>query len=156
MKYRILTNEELAPLAEDFKHFLIVNGVHTEEWIRINSNEPQKAKDLVEIFSDTVLQKVYEKITHLEFRSPDSCIVFHFLPEKVALISIQKKGNSEANFSTVESIHLALTEQTKTLQFFQSEKKYSATREQEIHRMLEEGCFISSADFWQSLYEVVN
>jgi hypothetical protein len=130
--------------------------VHTEEWIRINSNEPQKAKDLVEIFSDTVLQKVYEKITHLEFRSPDSCIVFHFLPEKVALISIQKKGNSEANFSTVESIHLALTEQTKTLQFFQSEKKYSATREQEIHRMLEEGCFISSADFWQSLYEVVN
>ena len=156
MTYRILTNEELAPLAEDFKHFLIVNGVHTEEWIRINSNEPQKAKDLVEIFSDTVLQKVYEKITHLEFRSPDSCIVFHFLPEKVALISIQKKGNSEANFSTVESIHLALTEQTKTLQFFQSEKKYSATREQEIHRMLEEGCFISSADFWQSLYEVVN
>ena len=156
MKYRILTNEELAPLAEDFKHFLIVNGVHTEEWIRINSNEPQKAKDLVEIFSDTVLQKVYEKITHLEFRSPDSCIVFHFLPEKVALISIQKKGNSEANFSTVESIHLALTEQTKTLQFFQSEKKYSATREQEIHHMLEKGCFMSSADFWQSLYKVVN
>lgn len=156
MKYRILTNEELAPLAEDFKHFLIVNGVHTEEWIRINSNAPEKAAELVEIFSDTVLQKVYEKITHLEFRSPDSCIVFHFAPEKVALISIQKKENSVADFSTVDSIHAALTKETSSLQFFQTEKHYTATREQEIHRMLEQGCFVSSADFWKSLQEVVN
>ena len=156
MKYRILTNEELAPLAEDFKHFLIVNGVHTEEWIRINSNAPEKAAELVEIFSDTVLQKVYETITHLEFRSPDSCIVFHFAPEKVALISIQKKENSIADFSTVDNIHAALTKETNRLQFFQSEKNYTSTREQEIHRMLEQGCFVSSADFWKSLQEVVN
>ncbi len=156
MKYRILTDEELAPLADEFKHFLIVNGVHTEEWVRINSNSPQKAAELVEIFSDTVLQKVYEKITHLEFRSPDSCIVFHFSSEKVALISIQKKENSDSNFSTVESIHEALTKESESLLFFQTEKKYSITREQEIHHMLEQGCLVSSADFWQSLQEVVN
>ena len=50
MKYRILTDEELAPLADEFKHFLIVNGVHTEEWVRINSNSPQKAEVVVTEF----------------------------------------------------------------------------------------------------------
>jgi hypothetical protein len=56
----------------------------------------------------------------------------------------------------VDSIHVALTKETNRLQFFQSEKNYTSTREQEIHRMLEQGCFVSSADFWQSLQEVVN
>ena len=57
MKYRILSNEELSHLEEDFKHFLIVNGVHAEEWEALNNNDVDKAVQLVEVFSDTVLQK---------------------------------------------------------------------------------------------------
>lgn len=155
MKYRILTNDELSHLEEDFKHFLIVNGVHTEEWERLNKEDIQKAIDLVEIFSDTVLQKVYEKLQYLEFRSVDSCMVFHFLLEKVELISIQKNAASTIDLSTSEGIHEALVHSFSNLTFFQSEKKYSDYREQEIHRMFEQGCLISSSEFWNSLKEVI-
>jgi hypothetical protein len=62
MKYRCLTDDELRLLADDLKHFLIVNGVHAEEWEYINKVNPSKATQLVELFSDTVLDKVYSKI----------------------------------------------------------------------------------------------
>ena len=31
MKYRLLTDEELKELEEDFKHFLITNNIYNEE-----------------------------------------------------------------------------------------------------------------------------
>lgn len=151
MKYRILSNEELSHLEEDFKHFLIVNGVHAEEWEALNKNEVDKAVQLVEVFSDTVLQKVYEKIEYLEFRSLDNCMVFHFGEDKIELISIQRKVNSSVDLSTVESIHDALKKQATELTFFKSEKSYSKEREAEIHDMIEQGCLLSSSQFWTAL-----
>ena len=151
MKYRILSNEELSHLEEDFKHFLIVNGVHAEEWEALNKNEVDKAVQLVEVFSDTVLQKVYEKIEYLEFRSQDNCMVFHFGEDKIELISIQRKVNSSVDLSTVESIHDALKKQATELTFFKSEKSYSKEREAEIHDMIEQGCLLSSSQFWTAL-----
>lgn len=155
MKYRILTSEELNHLEDDLKHFLIINGVHSEEWERLNKEETEKAIELVEIFSDTVLQKVYEKLQYLEFRSMDSCIVFHFTPKDVELISIQKKQDSKIDLSTAESIHEALKSTINDLTFFESKKKYSDSRELEIHKMIEQGCLVSSEEFWNSLKEVI-
>lgn len=155
MKYRLLLSEELSHLDEDLKHFLIVNGIHGEEWERINKEQPEKAIQLVEIFSDTVLQKVYEKITYLEFRSPGTCMVFFCTPENLKLISIQRKEGAELDLSSPESIHEALRTKIKELDFFRSEKPYSKDRESEIHQMLEQGCFISSSEFWNILNEVL-
>lgn len=155
MKYRILTDEELTHLEEDFKQFLIVTGVHAEEWEEMNKSDITKAIKIVEVFSDTVLQKVYEKISYLEFRSANSCMVFHFDSTSIKLISIQKKENSTVDLSTPESIHLALTKSFKDLSFFRSEKQYTTSREEEIHKMIEQGCFISSVEFWNLLSEVL-
>lgn len=156
MKYRILTDEELKPLEEDFKHFLIVNGIHSEEWNKINLEDPKKAIQLVEIFSDTVLQKVYEKIAFVEFRSADTCIIFNCLPDQLKLISIQRKENSAADLSTTESIHDALKYNLKDLELFRGSKKYKQDRETEIHQLLEQGCIISSKEFWDVLSLLIN
>ena len=129
MKYRILSNEELSHLEEDFKHFLIVNGVHAEEWEALNKNDVEKAVQLVEVFSDTVLQKVYEKIEYLEFRSVGTCMVFHLSEDKIELISIHRKAESAADLSTIESIHDALKSNAEQLTFFKTEKSYSKNRE---------------------------
>ena len=83
MKYRMLSEEELQIFEEDLKQFLIVNGVHNDEWVEMNSNNPDKARDLVGVFSDSVLQKVYEKIRFIEHRSNSSCMVFHLLEDKI-------------------------------------------------------------------------
>ena len=114
MKYRILSQEELELLEDDLKAFLIVNGVHGDEWAEMNKSNPVKAVELVELFSDTVLQKVYDKVRFIEHRSQKSCMVFHLLDDKIELISIN--ANSDAvDLTTPESIHEALSTNAKSL-----------------------------------------
>ncbi len=155
MKYRLLTDEELQLFEEDFTHFLIVNGVHGEEWEKMNSDDPDKAIALVEMFSDTVLQKVYEKIRFIEFRSKNSCMVFRLDPENIQLISVNVKPDAQADLSTPESIHEALVKTPEQLTLFKTGKNYSGEREAEIHRMIEQGCVHSSEEFWNALSEVL-
>lgn len=150
MKYRLLTSEELEIFAEDLKHFLIVNGVHNEEWVEMNASNPDKARDLVALFSDSVLQKVYEKVRFLEHRTLSSCMVFHLLEDEIHLIAINTTSE-EVNLSTPEGIHEAMIQKTNLLTFFQTSKKYSGIREAEIHTMLQQGCVNSSEAFWMQL-----
>lgn len=151
MKYRILTIDELTQLEEELKQFLIVNGIHDKEWLEMNSNEPQKAIELVEMFSDLVLDKVYQKIEFLEFRSTDNCLVFHFEKDSIELISIQLKEESTLDLSTVESIHAAIVNSSDDIIFFQTNKPYSSDKGFEVHQMLEQGCVLSSVEFWNAL-----
>lgn len=154
MKYRILSQEELELLEEDLKAFLIVNGVHGDEWEEMNKSNPVKAVELVELFSDTVLQKVYENIKFIEFRTTESCLVFKLNKENIELISINAKS-SGVDLSTPESIHTALGSKASELSMFKTEKDYSKVRETEIHEMLEQGCVNSSEAFWYQLEKVV-
>ena len=147
MKYRLLTQEELEIFAEDFKHFLIVNGVHNEEWEEMNKSDIPKAQTLVELFSDMVLQKVYEKLKFIEHRSETSCMVFKLNEENIDLISINAKDKG-TDLSTPESIHDAFINNPNGLSVFKTSKKYSKLREQEIHEMLMQGCVNSSEAFW--------
>lgn len=155
MKYRILSDEELQHLEGDLKAFLIINGVHGEEWAELNQKEPQKALELVELFSDQVMQTVYEKVKFLEHRTPDSCIVFHFGENEQELIALQKKPGSAVDLSSVDGIHEALTKMPKDLSFFTSKKNYKDSREMEIHQLIEQGAVLSDAVFWNSLKEIL-
>ena len=154
MKYRLLTKEELEPLSQDFKAFLIVNGVHNEEWVKLNEEEPEKAAELVGLFSDAVLQIVYEKMRFAEFRSAESCMVFHFGADALELISLNRKPGSTCDLSTPESIHEALTKHPGELTWFKTQKPYTDSREKELHELLEQGCFVSSEEFWNALLQL--
>jgi len=155
MKYRLLTMEELEVFEQDFKQFLIVNGVHSEEWEEMNRSNKQKAVQLVEVFSDSVLQKVYEKIRFLEHRSKNSCLVFKLNKENVELISIHTKEDSTLSLETPESIHQAFQKNVEELSVFKTEKPYEKTRELEVHKLLQQDCFQSSELFWESLISII-
>jgi len=154
MKYRILTKEEMQVFDEDFKHFMIANGVTNEEWIEMNVSDVSKATALVELFSDTVLQKVYEKLQFIEFRSDDACMIFHCKKENMELISLNKIAGN-LNLSTPESIHIALSKNPEELSIFKTEKAYNESREMEMHQLFEKGCFVSSQEFWDALIILV-
>lgn len=157
MKYRHLTQEELEYLENDLKQFLIINHVYAEEWEQLNREQPEKATQLIELFSDHVLQRVYEKVRFLEHRSKDACFVFNCKKESMELIAIQVKDQDPGtDLSSPESIHEALTTRGIHLSFFKNEKQYSGSREEEIHRMLETGCVNSSESFWVSLDKALN
>ena len=154
MKYRILTMEELEVFEEDFKQFLIVNGVHTEEWEEMNKSDKENAVKMVELFSDSVLQKVYEKINYLEHRSAQSCLVFKLNKENIELISINSISDS-VSLETPELIHDALLNSTNEITIFKTEKEYNKIREEEIHELLQQGCVLSEDTFWKSLLSVI-
>lgn len=156
MKYRMLTKDEREIFDEDFKHFMISNGVSNEEWLLMNQSQPIKALDLVEIFSDLVLDKVYQKVEFIEFRSENSCLVFYCGTTKIEVISIASKNGNELNLSTPESIHEALIHHSSKLDIFKSEKPYATSRELEIHQMIEQGCFNSSREFWDGLTKLLD
>ena len=147
MKYRMLQADELSALEADLKAFLIVNGIDGTIWERINQDEPEKAIKLVEMFSDTVLQRVYEKLSYVEFRSEQSCIVFQCNEDHMRLISLVRKEGSTLSLDSPESIHDALVIHIDQLEVFQSRKNYTQEREQEIHNLLTQGCVPSSSDF---------
>lgn len=152
MKYRILTDEELKLLEDDLKQFLVVNQVYKEEWEEMNKSNPALALQMIELFSDNVLQIVYEKVKFLEHRTVDSCFVFKCGTEKLELIAIQKKNPTDLiDLSTPEGIHDALTKNANNLGFFTNEKPYSQARELEIHQMLDQGCVNSTKAFWDAL-----
>ncbi|MGJ8660767.1 MAG: DUF6495 family protein [Bacteroidota bacterium] len=151
----MLTKEEREIFDEDFKHFMISNGVTNEEWLEMNNSNPKKAIELVELFSDVVLEKVYQKIEYIEFRSEGSCLVFNCTPDKLKLISILPKSGKKVDLSTPESIHAALTNQLTDLDIFKSEKPYTTLRELEIHTMIEQGCLNSSKEFWNALETLI-
>lgn len=155
MKYRLLSNEELSVLEEDLKAFLIINGIDGSVWENINKTEPQKAISLVELFSDSVLQKVYEKIEFLEFRSSKSCIVFHCTENEMELISLYLNKDSKGDFSTPENIHQALINHASEIRFSKQSQSYQKPREEEIHQLLEQGCVPSVKEFWVSLVELI-
>jgi hypothetical protein len=155
MKYRILTTDELLHFEEDLKQFLIVNGVHGDEWEQMNRDTPEKAIELVELFSDTVLQKVYEKIEFLEFRSVDSCLVFHCLSDRSLLIAVQH-SQPDLDLSSPDTIHAALSGDLSKLNFFRSEKMHQHSREVEVHRLIEQGCVPSDEAFWNALVGIVS
>ncbi len=154
MKFRILTHEELSALEDDLKAFLIINGIDGPEWERINRNDPQKAVGLVEIFSNTVLEKVYGKIHYLEFRSPKTCIAFHCKENETDLISLSLNKTSPADFSTPASIHQALINNAGDIQFIKHSRIHTRTREEEVHLLLGQGCVPSVREFWVSLETV--
>lgn len=151
----MLSTEELTALEGDLKAFLIINGIEGDSWKRLNETEPDKAIALVELFSDNVLQTVYEKLEFLEFRSEDTCLVFRCLSEELILISIAKKEGSTISLASVEGIHDALSKHAKELTVFKTQKAYSSTREEEIHQLISQGCFVSSVEFWDSLEKIL-
>lgn len=154
MKFRILNDEELAHFENDLKAFLIIHGVDGDSWVTLNKTAPEKARALVELFSDQVLQIVYEKIQCVEHRSPKSLLVFHCGKDQQALIAIQS-NSPEIDLSTPESIHTALTENFGALTIFRSQKTYTESREEAVHQLLEQGAVPSSLSFWNALNEVL-
>ncbi len=151
MKYRLLNADELSVLEEDLKAFLIINGIDGEIWAQINKEKPDKAIQLVALFSDTVLQKVYEKINYLEYRSANSCLVFKLNKLDIQLISLQLTGHHSFSLSDAENINKTLNQARENLEIYKSQKKYSKNRELEIHEMISQGCIPSNSEFWTSL-----
>lgn len=145
MKYRLLTNEELKGLEEDFKHFLISNHVYNEEWIKLNQTNDKRVGELVELFSDIVLEKALNKIKFLEFVNTSGISAFYCTKDEMVLIGISSENqNIDFTKHTFEDFKHDLT-------IFKTNKPYRKQREIEIFELLNTGCSIINEERFKKI-----
>lgn len=154
MRYRMLKEDELIHFEDELKQFLIINGVSAEDWKRLNKNEPEKAIELVRLFSESVFSQLMERITHLEHRSPKQLLLFSCEKDTINLIGLRSES-PEVDFSTTDSIHKSLQSHADKIVSFRQCKPYGKKREEELFEMTERGCLKSSAVFFEAVLKMV-
>ena len=103
MKYRRLSIEELKDMDTAFIRFLAANGIPGDEWTKIKETDAKRTNELLDVFSDTVIHETLSKIEYLQIIQAKEIKTFHCLPEQIKLIGLIVDGDSNIDFSQMES-----------------------------------------------------
>lgn len=153
MRFRRLTTEELEHLEEDFIHFLAANQITAKDWQILKATDDAKIHELIDVFSDIVLEKVFSKIDYLQHRTKDTVRVFYCQNDKITMTGLQISDNSK---DLTNPNDLAVLSNPNAIQgpvkVFQIEKAYSDTRADEVFGMMyKSGCQPASKAMFDTL-----
>lgn len=155
MKFRRLTNEELAELEKEFTRFLASNTVTADDWEKIKKETPERAEGLINIFSDIVFEKTISKLEYLEHKTPHDLKIFHCKKEEMELMGLKVEGESDLDFTkdlAPETMMQMLQASNAKLQLYTASKGYKeGDREKEIFEMMQQGCLISKGELFNTL-----
>jgi len=68
MKYRRLSSEELEQLQDNFIRFLAAQSITGMDWTTMKTANPERAEELIEQFSDVVIEKTLHNVEYLEYK----------------------------------------------------------------------------------------
>ena len=153
MRYRMLTDEELNALSDDFTQFLVVQGIDDDSWRKMNLENKEKAIQIVEIFSDTVLEKVYSKIKYLSYVSEKVYSIFRINKDNINLILIKSVEPTFA-FKNESLIPELLSNNPDSWELYSSTKQLGQKLTDEIHKLFTQGCQISKVETWNIFYDL--
>lgn len=146
MKYRRLRNDELQELEKEFINFLAANQVTADDWEKIKAEGNDKTDRLIEIFSDTVFDRVLEDVEYLEHKTPHDLKAFHFGEEQVAMNGLKIEGESSVDLTQQQNPQQMQQQLQLTgakLKLYTAEKKYADSKKMEIFQLMENGALIS-------------
>ncbi|MFT6807978.1 MAG: hypothetical protein ACJA01_001201 [Saprospiraceae bacterium] len=150
VKYRRFTTDELVGLEEDFSKYLVINGITSDDWLRLKSSETQKAEDIIDTFSDVIWQSILRKAQYIDLYEAQVITSYHCDAEAITMCGLFTKDAS-FDFTTAESIALARNAPPKDLEYFSSKKVYTKSREEEIYDLIFRGGQISKGELYNSL-----
>lgn len=146
MKYRKLTKQELETLETEFIRFLASNTVTAADWEKIKKESPEKAENLIEMFSDIVIGQTLERITYLDIKRPKEVRSYYCQKDKIYMKGIFIDGETDQVFDTneiPEKMFSNLQNTNVDLKVFKAEREYKEIREMELFRLLDQGALIS-------------
>jgi hypothetical protein len=146
MKYRRLNESELKDLEQDFIRFLASNQITASDWEKLKGEETEKVNGLIELFSDQVFDKVFDKLEYLEFKTLNDIKTFHCQQDKIVMMGLFVEGNAQIDFSKNQGsndIMEAVKASGAAVKIYTAEKTYKGDRNQELFKMMENGCLIS-------------
>lgn len=151
-KYRFLSDEELKGFEDEFKQFLIANGLHKEEWEAMNKNDPDKAIDIVGLFSDLILDKVYDKTEFVLHCSDKQIMAFKFTKEKALLLAVEYKGDDVID--TERPLEFIKNNASEMLIYGTSKTFNASDRNKEVNLLVQGGAVASDNSVFDFLAEI--
>lgn len=156
MRFRRLTREELESLEQDFVQFLATHQITAQEWLQLKADQSDKVYELIDVFSDIVLEKVFSQIEYLQHRTKDTIRVFYCQADKITMTGLHINDPSR---DLTNPADVALLSQPDGIQgsvkVFQLEKNYQQERPDEVFQMLyRDGCQPASAAMFDALVDM--
>ncbi|MEO1438486.1 MAG: DUF6495 family protein, partial [Bacteroidota bacterium] len=151
-KYRRLRLDELEELEKEFIEFLAVHSITGPDWERLTRTDPQKVNEMVDLFSDVVMDKVLDKIKCLQFREPSEWKVFQLGQEKIHLIGLETPEDSPIDLTQrITSDELV----DGGVEIYEAEKAYVKKRNLEIFEMIDNGAQMAEETLFYQMKQLL-
>jgi hypothetical protein len=147
MRFRRLNSEELFALETEFKQFLIVHEQYDEEWRVLAENNPDKAEQFIELFSDLILLKVYNQVSFLVHFSEG--MVSFFDMRNNPLKAYQIKCPNHLSLKNEIELQLLLNTHFDELQFYLGEKQLMKEKADEVFDLIMKGSEVCEDIYFQ-------
>lgn len=151
VKYRVLSAEELKILEQDFVQFLVTNSILANDWETLKEEEPDKANELIDIFSDIVMEKALSKIEYLRKNDPTSIICVRFIADRIQINGLVADPNADIDFTDSNAIQLAITNPPKGLKVVSDEQQFVKSRNEDVFAFMQQGFQMDDGKFFQAL-----
>lgn len=154
-KYKRLTDQELQALEQEFINFLSSLQITGSDWENMKNSEGEKAEELIVVFSDMVYDKILGKITFLEYRDAKTLNIFNCLDDKITLVGLRVKENSNLDLTAPDILNQWAKNITSAVNIIKTEKNYRKERGVEIFELLQNGCLITNDKLFNLLSEMI-
>jgi hypothetical protein len=139
LKFRALTPNELSELETEFKHFLVINAIYDDEWRQLAVNNPSKAQEFIDLFSNIVLEKVYTKLPGLLHIGIDFITVFDFQKDIWNFYHFQLPSNISLSEVNADNFLAFLQISWSDLSLKKGSKKSSEHKAEEVYGLICKG-----------------
>jgi hypothetical protein len=139
LKFRALTPDELSELETEFKHFLVINAIYDDEWRQLAANNPSKAQEFIDLFSNIVIEKVYTKLPGLLHIGIDFITVFDFQKDIWNFYHFQLPSNISLSEVNADNFLAFLQTSWSDLTLKKGSKKSSEHKAEEVYSLICKG-----------------
>lgn len=143
MRFRRLSAEELKELEQEFIQFLAVSGVEAHDWEQFKISNPTFCEEKIQEFSDVVIGTVLRKTRYAEHKSTNDWLLFKFYENEVSVIIIHT-DKLDLTKDVLNEANMDLLTINRT------SKPYSTSREDELFKMMQQGCIITDGKIFEA------
>jgi hypothetical protein len=159
-KYRRLTTEELESLKDSFIRFLAAQSITGEDWVRIKKNEVDRANDLIDKYSDIVIEKTIHNVKILEQRTNRRIVFYEFLADSARLIGVEFEVDIPLDLSGEfywSQFVEVFNNEEYSAKILSGEKKYLLGRSKEIFDVMEQGArIVQDENIFNSMLKILD
>lgn len=142
-KYRRLSSEEFEALEKEFIDFLVLNGITAPDWQKLKDEEVEKAHQIMDSFSDVVLEGVLRKAQYVEMRSSKEVILLKTEETGFRVVALRSDDSSEMDFTKPDLMMELINSGKAKLSVGRNFTEYRNGREMDMFEILSNGGFIT-------------